>query len=113
MRLPWAVQAWGTAAFDAVLKAELEQAGSRHLPLQQGLTAGSLALDDDLKVMILTASGDDDVIRVKAGLFYQGVVDGCGCADDPTPLEPHTEYCEVWIRIDRHSGAAVATLADD
>ena len=44
------------------------------------------------------------------GIFYTGVVAGCSCADDPTPVEEQHEYCEVLIEINRATAEAVIRL---
>jgi len=101
VKLTTALNAWGTPEFKGVLKAEIEKLGAEHLPLQQGLSTGSYALDNKLDVMIISVSEDDAVIRAKAGIFYTGIIAGCSCADDPTPVDEHSEYCEVRLDIDR------------
>jgi hypothetical protein len=106
LRLPAALAAWNTPAFNDTLKRELEAAGPAALPLQQCLTASSYALDDGCSVMILGADEDADAIRARVGVFFHGIIAGCSCADDPTPVEPQPEYCELEIRIDRGSGDA-------
>jgi hypothetical protein len=111
LRLSKSLGAWGTPDFNAVLKGELEQLGAEQLPLQQGLSAGSYALDTRLSVMIIAVSEQAGVIRAKAGIFYTGMVAGCNCADDPTPVEEHSEYCEVEVEIDRTTAAATVVLA--
>jgi hypothetical protein len=105
-RLPQALAAWGTPDFAAVLKRELEAAGPAALPLQQCLTASSYALDTGCSVMVLGAAAEGETIRARVGVFFHGVIAGCSCADDPTPVEPQQEYCELEVRIDRTSGVA-------
>lgn len=83
---------------------------AKQLPLQQGLTAGSHALDDKLSVIILAVGEGDNYIRVKAGIFYEGIIAGCSCADDPTPVDTHTEYCEVQLDIDKTTAETVVVL---
>lgn len=112
IRLNRSAQAWGTPGFEAVFKQELRQLGGEQLPLQQGLSASSVALDSTLDVVILRASDDAGAIRVQAGIFYAGIVAGCSCADDPTPVSENTEYCEVQVVIDKATAAAgIALLA--
>lgn len=53
--------------------------------------------------MILDQSEDADLIRVKAGIFYTGIIAGCSCADDPTPIAEQSEYCVVQLCIDKAS----------
>lgn len=102
--------AWGAPDFEAVFKRELQQLGADRLPLQQGLAASSVAVDTTIDVMIKRVSDDTHAIRVKAGIFYAGIVAGCSCADDPTPVSENTEYCEVEVVIDKATAAATITL---
>jgi hypothetical protein len=108
MYLPEALAAWGSPGFAAALKRELERAEPGCLPLQQGLTGSSVALDDRLEVMMIGADADATRIRARVGVFYAGVVAGCNCADDPSPVEAQAEYCELSIIIDRATAAATA-----
>lgn len=113
IRLSKALDAWGTADFTDVLKQEVECLDAGQLPLQQGLTTGSYAIDNNLKAMIIGVFEVDDVIRVKAGIFYRGVIAGCSCADDPTPIDDCSEYCEVQIDINRETAEATVALLTD
>ena len=102
--------AWGTADFKATIKRELEQLGVTQLPLQQGLTTGSHALDDNVEAMILNVSETDSSIHVKAGILYKSVIAGCSCADDPTPIDECNEYCEIQLDIDKLTAETAITL---
>jgi hypothetical protein len=110
LSLPESARAWRTAAFPQILKSELERLGLEELPLQQGLSASSVALDDELQVVVLSTMEDDGMIRGHAGLFYTGVVAGCNCADDPTPMDRENEYCEIEICIERATAQATITI---
>ncbi len=109
-RLIGSVRAWGTPGFRDTLRGEIEALGAAGLPLQQGLTKGSYAVDRDLQASILGVDEGPGALRVRAGLFYAGVIAGCSCADDPTPVEEQPEYCEVEILIDRATGEATLAL---
>ena len=112
MRLDKSLRAWGTPDFQAVLKQEVAQCAD-HLPLQQGLSNSSYVLDAPITVVIHSATELENVIRVKAGIFYKGVLGGCSCADDPTPAGENDEYCEVQLDIDKTTAAtAVALVAE-
>jgi len=102
--------ALGDPGFEVTLKKEIEQFDATLLPLQQGLSAGGYALYNQFKVMIIGVSESDNHLRVKAGIFYHGVIAGCSCADDPSPTDVTTEYCEVMFEIDRASGGATVAL---
>jgi hypothetical protein len=110
IRLTNAITAWGSPGFEEILKREIEQLSLAQLPLQQGLSGSSHALDKDISVLILHTAADDTHIRVKAGIFYKGIIAGCSCADDPTPVNENTEYCEVQFAIDKTSGNTRVTL---
>lgn len=108
-KLDKALQAWGTPDFEAILKQEIAQLGADQLPLQQGLTISSTVTADPVTVIIHRVTELENVIRVRAGILYQGLVGGCSCADDPTPISDNNEYCEVQLDIDKVT--AVTTVA--
>lgn len=110
LRLPRSLNAWGTPAFAAVLKQEIEQAGAEPLPLQQGLSVSSVALGDKISVMINAVSEDAGFIHARAGIFYFGIIAGCSCADDPTPVGENSEYCEVRFDIDKNTAETTVIL---
>lgn len=111
IRLPESLRAWNTPAFAAVLKRELERQ-AHELPLQRAVTATSIALDGAVSVMVIGAADEGAAIRARVGVFFSGIVAGCSCADDPTPVEPQNEYCELSLLIDKATGDAVAGVAD-
>ena len=110
IRLNNSLNAWGTPDFEAVLKQEIAQLGADQLPLQQGLSTGNYAADAPITVMINSVAEVEDVIRVRAGIFYKSVLGGCSCADDPTPTSENNEYCEVQLDIDKTTAATAITL---
>lgn len=113
IRLTNALNAWGTPEFEDILKKEIEQLDAGQLPLQQGLTTGSYALDCKLKAMIIGVSEEAGFIRVKAGIFYSGIIAGCSCADDPTSVNEESEYCVVQLDINKLTAeTAIALVAE-
>lgn len=113
IRLPKSLDAWGTPRFKEVLKQEIEQLDAETLPLQQGLSVSSHVTDRPFQAMIISASEAAGLIRVKVGLFYTGVIAGCSCADDPTPVDELNEYCVAQLDIDRVTGEAAVQLLDE
>lgn len=109
IRLPESLAAWGTPEFAAVLKRELRRLGADALPLQQALTASSAVAGNDIEVMVITVGEEPACLSVRVGIFYAGIVAGCNCADDPTPVEAQNEYCELRLDIDRWSGETAIT----
>lgn len=110
IRLPDSLAAWDSAGFASTLKRELAALGPDALPLQQGLSTSSVALADGFSVMVLGTEADGARIVARVGVFYAGLVAGCNCADDPTPVAPQPEYCEVELIIDRVTAEASARL---
>lgn len=113
IHLPKALRAWQTPEFRAVLKMELQQLEAGALPLQEGLSQSSHANPDSLEVVIIGAAEAAEHINVRAGLFYTGIIAGCSCADDPTPVDEINEHCEVRLEIDKQTGWTSVTLLAD
>lgn len=111
IKLANVIQAWGNADFEVVLKSALEGLDHRHLPLQQGLSAGSYALDKDLRVMLIGAEEEVNTLLIKVGVFYTSTIAGCNCADDPTPVDELSEYCELQLEIDKDTAETAVSLA--
>ena len=110
IQLSKALNAWGTSEFKAVLKLEIARLGVAELPLQQGLSTSSYASTEPITAMIINVAEMEKIIRVKAGIFYRGVIGGCSCVDDPTPANENNEYCEVHLDIDKGTAATSVVL---
>jgi hypothetical protein len=110
LRLSKTLNAWGTSDFEDTLKQEIAQIDPAHLPLQQGLSTGSYVVDTKLDVMLINVAEDAHFIHAKAGIFYSGIIAGCSCADDPTPIDEHSEYCVVQFDINRMTAETTVTL---
>lgn len=111
--LPRALEAWNTPAFAVTLQDELAALGPGALPLQQGLATSSRIGDSPIQAMLLGADAHAGHIAARVGIFFSGIVAGCSCADDPTPVSPQPEYCVLLLSIDQGTAATTATLADD
>ena len=110
IQLTESLKAWQTPDFAKILKEEIEGLDVMALPLQQGLAHSSYALEDKFQVMIITVSEASDLIRVKTGIFYSGLIPGCSCADDPTPVTEYSEYCELSFAINKVTADTTVTL---
>lgn len=100
MKLPLSLNAWGNSDFKKVIKDEIQNLEPNLLPLQQGLSLSSYVGKTPFSVVILNISEEADFIGIKAGVFYTGIIAGCSCSDDPTPVDEQNEYCELWFEID-------------
>ena len=106
------VNAWGLPGFKEILKTEIEGLHGDLLPLQQALTQSSHAITDHFNAIILGISDDQDFMHIKAGIFYSGIIAGCNCADDPTPVDEQSEYCEVMLDICKLTAQTKVSLLD-
>jgi hypothetical protein len=113
IRLPDTVRAWGAPDFEAVAKREIAALDPAALPLEQALSVSSHVTDAPIEVTVLAAGEEAGRIRVKAGIFYSGIVAGCSCTDDPTPMSEQAEYCVVRFDIDPATAKATLTLLPD
>lgn len=116
MQMIWLIKslnAWGTSDYKVALKKEIEQLDADQLPLQQGLSAGNYVSGDKFSVMILGATEDENFIHARAGIFYNSIIGGCACADDPTPVSELNEYCVVQLDIDKKTAETKVVLLTD
>lgn len=110
---PRALAAWSSQGFTAVFKAEMEAQNPDDLPLQAALAHTSQVSDRPLGATVLAVEATPERIRVKVGLFFAGIIAGCSCADDPTPVDEISEYCEGFLEIHRADARGIFTLLDD
>ena len=110
IKLKKSLVAYGAADFADVFKVEAEQLAANVLPLQQGLMHSSYVSNDKISVMILNVIEKANLIRVKAGIFYVGLIPGCNCADDAEPEEKYTEHCELLFDIDKASAETIVSF---
>lgn len=110
-RLPATLAARGRPEFADTLKRELAALPVDRLPLTQALRQGSHVLDQPVGVRLIGA--DADQLRLRVGIFFASLIAGCNCADDPSPVEPLPEYCELLVEIDADSAEAIVSLLPD
>ncbi len=113
IRLTKTLQTWGTPEFTFMLKSEIESLALEQLPLQQALTVSSVVFESKPTALILKITDDEHFIHAKIGIMYEGIVPGCSCADDPTPMSENPEYCELQLDIDKHTAETVVMLLSE
>lgn len=113
IQLDKSLRAYGTENFREIFKQEMLQLDTTLLPLQQGLSIGNYVSNTPITLAIHSVIELESCIRVKAGIFYQGIIGGCSCTDDPTPVSDINEYCEVQLDIDRASAITTVKLLAD
>lgn len=60
---------WGTPAFEARLRAEIEELDAGLLPLQQALSQGSYVTDAKFRAMLISAAEETAFLRGETGDF--------------------------------------------
>ena len=108
LSLPETLAAWPAGDLPATLSRELAAAGPACLGLQRQLQYGSHVTGQP-QFMILGTDADDSCLSVRLGVFFQSVLSGCACADDPTPENEYNEYTELRLDIDRRDASVHVT----
>jgi len=112
IKLPLSLRAWNTNDFHSVIRNEVTSIDATLLPLQEGLRYSSIANASSLSVSLLNSKETDKELLIKVGLFYTGIIAGCNCADDPTPVDENNEYCEALLSINKSSAETTIILSD-
>lgn len=107
------LKAWGSDTFRDTLKQDIEQLNPDLLPLQQALTVSSYVTSNHVKAMIINVTDDAHSIYAKAGIFYSGIIMGCNCADDPTPVDEQPEYCVLQFTINKNTAEATVNISTE
>lgn len=113
MKLFNSLNAWGSPGFENTLKQEIQDIDPDLLPLQQALSLSSYVSRTPVNATILNISDNNEVIIAKAGIFYTGIIAGCSCADDPTPPDEQTEYCEIQFIINKDTSETTTVLLEE
>lgn len=111
--LPLTLSAWKTDDFEQTFKKELAEVSHDQLPLQKALSLSSYVSEDKVSPILIRASETGTQLLIKAGVFYTGIIAGCSCADDPTPLDTQNEYCEILLDIDLATAEASVQLVEE
>ena len=110
MQLSNVIKHWGTPLFDLALKSALENMPVGMLPLHQATTQGGIVDDSDISASILGSDEHDDVIRVRASIFFTEIVAGCNCNDPPIETNGH---CLLETIIEKTSAEACFIVIPD
>ena len=103
LTLSTSLNAWDTEQFSKILKQELENLEKGSLPLQSATTQGGLVDDNNISALINHFSENTKDLQIKVGIFFNEIVAGCNCDDDPVS---DNTYCELLVSIDKISAEA-------
>lgn len=110
LSFPNSIKSWQTDDFKQVLKQEIESLNPLDLPLQLGVSQTSYALDLPVTAIINGFEQLENQIIARVGIFFSGLIPGCSCNNDPTPVEPQQEYCDMIFKINLTDGASTAEI---
>jgi len=111
MQLKQVLNNWEKPNFTDLFKKEIEALPANVLPLQQGLMNSSYVSESDFSIMVINKARVENTYVIKTGVFYTGVIAGCHCADDPSPIDEQTEYCELVFEVDSNTAETIVSLA--
>ena len=97
-RLIDSLQNWGSEDFKKVLKQELEALADDVLPLDQATCQGGKADCSNISALINSATENDTSIQINVGVFFDEIIAGCNCGDDPMA---ENTYCDLVVAIDK------------
>lgn len=106
-RLVNSLKKWASEDFKKVLKQELEALADGVLPLDQATCQGGKADGSDISALINSATENDSKIHINVGIFFDEIIAGCNCGDDPMA---ENTYCELLVSIDKASAEADFTI---
>ena len=89
--------------FAQQLKRELEHLPPGTLPLEQATTQGGQVDDSNISATVVAVREDGAWILARVGVFFNELVGGCSCGDDPLSVNA---YCQIQVLIDRASAEA-------
>lgn len=113
IKLAKSLAAWRTPKFEETFKIEMSELRKDDLPLQRALKQSSHVADRKIEVVILQTDESDTAVRVKAGIFFYGIVAGSCCADDPSSNCEQAEFCEAQFHIDKITADTRVELLDE
>jgi hypothetical protein len=110
IKLKKSLAAWKNVDFKAIVQKEISLLDETSLPLQEGLSRANYVDASDLSILVLKTTETNTELQIKTGIFYQGIIAGCNCSDDPSPMASHTEYCEVQFSINKKTAQTEVLL---
>lgn len=83
-------------SFKQQLKQEIEQLDKDSLPLHLATTQGGIVDASKLSVSVLNVTeenrDDKNAILVKIAVFFEEIIGGCSCGDDPLSANAYGEF---------------------
>ncbi len=107
-KLSSSLKNWGSDKFKKNLKQELETLDDGALPLHQAVCQGGKADGSNISALINSAIETDTKIQINVGVFFNEIIAGCNCGDDPMS---ENIYCDLLVSIDKETAEAEFTIS--
>lgn len=108
--LKQSVQAWRTNDYEATLKQELCSLPGGALPLHLATEQGGMVDDSAITVSVLNSTEQDMQLHTRVYVFFDEIVGGCNCHDDPVASKMQ---CEMLVSIDMNTGNASFNMVNE
>lgn len=95
---------------ETALRLALQRLSPGTLPLHKACTQGGVVVEGDLGISLLRWAITGSQVRVRVGVFFNEIVGGCNCHDDPVAASRYAILC---VRIARADGSAEIRLASE
>jgi len=109
-RLQRSLDDWNSDRFVSTLKQEICDLPPGTLPLQQATDQGGMVEDSNIAVSVLRSDVNGNRLETKVCIFFNEIVGGCNCHDDPVSANLQAT---VLVSIDRNDAATSFTLLDE
>lgn len=107
IRLQKTLEAMHSDQISRVLKREIEMLGQGILPLHLGTQHGGMVDDGNITVTVNKVSSSEKELTASVGIFFNEIVGGCSCGDDPVT---QNAYCELLVEVEVTTGKARFSL---
>ncbi len=94
---------WGSEGFKRTLKQEIESLNDGILPLDHATCQGGKADGSNISALVNSASESETQIEINVGVFFDEIIAGCNCGDDP--MSENT-FCDLLVTIDKVTAEA-------
>lgn len=104
-----AIRALGEKSFESAFLQEAI-AQSNLLPLHKACHSGGVVKDGSVSISVLSVDEDQGFIKVKTQIFFDEVVGGCNCNDDPFE---QVQMCEALFLLNEEDAQSEFVMLHD
>ncbi len=109
-RLPKSLSAFGSTIFNQTVKQELADFNNTDFPLHLATTQGGIVDNKQVSISVLNSIEKATNIEVKLAVFFDELVAGCSCGDQPMQVN---NYCQLLLLINKQTSQATFLMLPD